>query len=132
MKQLFVCLFGMAIIMSSCTKDQTYPTLTSGPSNVPQDNTLNLTANHWADNQDGTFTSTFKDILNYSSYHHVSVFLKNVGSYQTQITESGIAYMDGVLKYKIDNKNLSLIYDLGDSRREIPFSSLDIQVVFQP
>ena len=132
MKQLILCLFGIAIIMSSCSKDQTNPIITSGPSNVPQDNSLDLKASHWIDNQDGTFTCTFKDILSYSSNSHVSVFLKNVGYYETQITESGIAYMDGVLKYKITNKDLSLIYDIVESRRKFPFSSLDIHVVFQP
>jgi hypothetical protein len=131
MKQLFLCLFSIGIIMSSCSKDHTDSTITSGPSNVPQSYTLNVNASHWTDNQDGTFTCTFKNILNYSSNSYVTAFLRHDGQ-ETEITNSGISYMGGSLKSKFSGKDLSLTYSLVDGNRELPFTSLDIKVVFQP
>ena len=117
--------------MSSCSKDHTDNTVTQGPPNVPQSYTLNVTANHWTDNQDGTFTCTFKNILSYSSNSYITAYLKHDGQ-ETEITNSGIPYMNGDLKSQFKGKDLSLVYANDDADRELPFSSLDIKVVFHP
>ena len=134
MKQLFLCLIGIPIIMSSCSKTDpvTDSTISGGtnPPPLPQAYTLNLNAIHWINNQDGTYTCTFKNILNYSSYDFITVFLK-YDDHDTEISNGGMSFMGGELKYKIVNKDLLLVYDLVDGTRELPFSSLNIKVVFQ-
>jgi hypothetical protein len=129
MKQIFLFLTGIAIFMSSCTKEDSVSIpVTSSPAPGQTAYTLNLNANHWT--KDGIFICTFTDILNYANANKVTVFLEHDGL-ETEITRSGIQYMNGLLKSLINGKDVSLTYDPEDNNNELPFSSLNIKLVFQ-
>ena len=132
MKQLFLCLTGIVIIVSSCMKygSESLPGTNPLPSPEGATHTLNLNANNWKVKEEGTFVCAFPGVLKYTNANYITVFLDHDGV-RTEIPNSGISYKNGVLKSWINDKDLSLTYEPGEGNSELPFSSLDIKLVFQ-
>jgi major membrane immunogen (membrane-anchored lipoprotein) len=116
--------------MSSCSKEDSI-SIPGSPSPGPGTEVyrLNLNADHWTAMDDGTYTCTFTNILNYADANYVKVYLN--GEQTTEITNSGIQYMNGELKSLFNDRDVILSYEPGNGNSKLPFSSLDVTLVFQ-
>ncbi len=129
MKQiLLIVIISFSFILLSCEKDSTY--FPGSANNIPSSSEYSLAAYNWEKQADGSYINTFYGFLKASTTHTtMNVYVVSSGN-NIQIDHGPITFFAGTLQSMCDGDDLQIIYRPYVGNANLPFTYLDIKVIF--
>ena len=114
--------------LSSCTKEATYSS--GSGSNAYYSNPTYLVASIWEETAPNVFTSTLYNAVTNTPGRTISIYTQ-IDKDEVLLSNSGTTYKNGYLAAYIDGTDIRLVFRNFGSNSMMPFSQLEIKVVYQ-
>jgi hypothetical protein len=128
-RSAFLFAFSFSLLaFSSCTKDATYSS--GSGSGAIYSNPTYMVASAWEQTAPNVFTSTLENAVIATPGRTIAIYAR-IDKDDVLINTGGINYENGYLAAYINGTNINITFRYFGADGRMPFSQLDIKVVYQ-